>query len=587
MNKTREIGTMLVAGLLCFSASSVLFAGDRAPNVLIVIADDMGWGDLSGHGNESVRTPNLDRLASAGASFERFYVQPVCSPTRAEVLTGLHHPRVGVSGVSRGFERMQPAVKTLGDVFKQQGYSTAAFGKWHNGTQAPYHPKCRGFDEFYGFCSGHWGQYFAPLVDHNGRIEKSNGYLTDELTTHAIDFMRKHKSDPFFILLAYNTPHSPMQVPDRWWQPHAHQQLAQRGTNQSGENIQHTRAALAMCENIDWNVGRLTDAIDAEGLQEDTIVVILSDNGPNGHRWNGEMRGIKGTTDEGGVRSPLFIKWPGRIPAGQVVSPNAAAIDLLPTLCELAEADSPKADGVSLAPLVQGQSTDWPERFVYSHWNGKVSARRGHLVLDHAGRLYDLKQDPGQQQDIADQQPDVAQEFRAAVDTWRREVLDESARSPQPFTVGHRSLQVTQLPARDATATGGIERSSRHPNSSFMTNWTNADETIDWKVDVAESGRFGATLYYSCDASDAGSEVELRSGNSTVSCKVPAHPSELIGAESDRVLRTESYEQDWKALEMGTIDLAQGEGTLTLRALDVVGDEVMDFRLLVLRRIDD
>ena len=228
------------------------------PNVVLFLADDQGWGDLSSHGNTNVRTPNLDALAREGASFTRFFVSPVCSPTRAELLTGRYHPRSGVYATSRGGERLDLDETTIAEVFHAAGYATAAFGKWHNGSQPPYHPNARGFDEFYGFTSGHWGNYFDPPLDHNGRVVRGNGYVTDDFTDRAIRFIEDHRAEPFFVWVAYNTPHSPMQVPDRWWARFEDDDLPRRHRDPGKEHVDHTRAALAMTENIDWNVGRLT-----------------------------------------------------------------------------------------------------------------------------------------------------------------------------------------------------------------------------------------------------------------------------------------------------------------------------------------
>lgn len=277
---------------------------DSGPNVILFLADDQGWGDLSSHGNTNVRTPNLDTLAREGASFTRFFVSPVCSPTRAELLTGRYHPRTGVYATSRGGERLDLDETTIAQIFHAAGYATAAFGKWHNGSQPPYHPNARGFDEFYGFTSGHWGNYFDPPLDHNGRVVRGNGYVTDDFTDRAIRFIEDHRAEPFFVWVAYNTPHSPMQVPDRWWARFEDGDLAQRHRDPGKEHLDHTRAALAMTENIDWNVGRLTGRLAELGLADDTIVVYLTDNGPNGWRWNGGMKGRKGSTDEGASAPP-------------------------------------------------------------------------------------------------------------------------------------------------------------------------------------------------------------------------------------------------------------------------------------------
>jgi len=188
----------------------------RPPNVVLIMADDQGWGDLSVHDNSNLSTPNIDSLARDGAIFERFYVSPVCSPTRAELLTGRYHPRGGVYGTSAGAERLNLDERTIAETFHAAGYATGAFGKWHNGGQHPYHPNARGFDEFYGFTSGHWGHYFDTAMDHNGEFVRGKGFIIDDLTDHAISFIGENVANPFFCYVPYNTPHSPIQVPEEY-----------------------------------------------------------------------------------------------------------------------------------------------------------------------------------------------------------------------------------------------------------------------------------------------------------------------------------------------------------------------------------
>jgi arylsulfatase A-like enzyme len=200
--------------------------------------------------------------------------------------------------------------------------------------QYPYHPNGRGFDEFYGFCSGHWGDYFSPPLEHNGKIVQGEGYVPDDITCKAIDFIEKNKTNPFFLYIPHITPHTPAQVPDKWWDRFEHKEIEMVTDERYTEDIQFTRAVLAMCENIDWNVGRILDKLTETGLEDNTIVIFMNDNGPNSWRWNGGMKGRKGSTDEGGVKSPFFIRWPGHIRSGIEIDQIAAVIDLLPTLAE-------------------------------------------------------------------------------------------------------------------------------------------------------------------------------------------------------------------------------------------------------------
>jgi arylsulfatase A-like enzyme len=207
----------LLATWLCWQPGNCHAQPTRRPNILLILSDDQGWGDLSINGNKNLKTPNIDSMARSGATLDHFYVQPVCSPTRAELLTGRYHPRTGVRGVSQGQERINPNETLLSQLLRLLGYLTGAFGKWHNGSQWPYHPNARGFEEFYGFTSGHWGQYFDPPLEHNGKPARGKGYIADDLTDKALAFIAKNHDRPFFCYVPYNTPHSPFCVPDEYW----------------------------------------------------------------------------------------------------------------------------------------------------------------------------------------------------------------------------------------------------------------------------------------------------------------------------------------------------------------------------------
>ncbi|HSI36760.1 MAG: arylsulfatase [Phycisphaerae bacterium] len=586
--------------LACFCVVVACVSTSAAPpNVLVILTDDQGWGDLSFNGNTNLATPNIDALAKAGASFDRFFVQPVCSPTRAEFLTGRYHPRGGVWDVSTGGERLNLDERTIADVFRGAGYATGCFGKWHNGTQYPFHPRGRGFDEYYGFTSGHWGDYFSPPLDHNGKMVTGNGFIVDDLTDRAIAFIGENaaKKRPFLCYLPIPTPHTPAQVPDAFFKKFDGAELKLRGPRT--ENVAKTRAVLAMCENIDHNVGRVLAKLDALKIAGETIVVYFHDNGPNGPRWNGGMRGVKGSTEEGGVRSPLFIRWPGHVRPGSRIAPIAGAIDLLPTLADLAGiplAGGKARDGVSLGPLLAaGDPTAavmsgkaWPDRVIVNHWNGKVSARSQTHRLDATGKLYDMVADPGQTTDVAAKEPAVAARLTAAVDAYRRDVLGALKRGGQddrPLPVGHAAFPVTQLPARDGVGHGGVRRSASAPNCSFFTNFGGGkDDRITWDVEVATAGKYQAVVYYTCPAADVGATVELSVGPAVVRTKVAeAHDPPLRGQENDRFKReSESYVKDFKPLAVGTLELKAGRATVTLRGVDVPGKSVMDVRMVTL-----
>jgi arylsulfatase A-like enzyme len=589
--RSGKAGRRTISIFFCAALGALPLATQAAPvaqpNVVIILADDQGWGDLSVNGNANLSTPRIDSLAKDGARLDRFYVCPVCSPTRAEFLTGRYHPRGGVHGVSTGGERLNLDEKTIGDTFKAAGYATGAFGKWHNGSQYPYHPNARGFDEFYGFTSGHWGIYFDPPLDHNGKPVKGRGFIADDLTDHAMQFIADNRDHPFFCYVPFNTPHSPMQVPDRFYQKFANADLKLRARNPAQEDVAFTRAALAMCENIDWNVGRILDRLNELKLAERTIVIYFSDNGPNSWRWNGGMKGRKGSTDEGGVRAPFMIRWPGHIPAGTRIPQIAGAIDLLPTLASLAGipmATTKPLDGVSLKPLLLGAVQNWPDRMIFSHWAGKVSVRTQRYRLDDNDHLFDLEADPGQDRNTAADQPEAASRLSKARAQWKAELLPGLEKDTRPFTVGYPQFPNTPLPARDGVPHGGIKRSASAPNSSYFVNWTSTQDSMTWDIEVATAGKYEAVIYYTCPAADTGSTVEMSFLGNRVQGRVSeANDPPLRGAEYDRVPRQgESYVKDFKPLRLGRLELPKGRGLLTLHALSIPGKQVMDVRAVVL-----
>ena len=566
--------------------------GADQPNVIVILTDDQGWGDLSVNGNIAIETPHIDRLAKNGARFQHFYVSPVCSPTRAEFLTGRHHVRCGVYSTSEGGERVNADEIMIGEVFKKAGYRTGAFGKWHSGMQHPYHPNARGFDEFYGFCSGHWGNYFSPMLEHNGQLVQGEGFIIDDLTNRVIECIEGEHTSPFCVYLPYNTPHSPMQVPDRWWNKFKNKEIVQEHSKKKNEKIDHTRAALAMCENIDWNVGRLLSKLRELRLEKNTIVVYFSDNGPNGSRWNDGLRGRKGSTDEGGVRSPLVISWPGVIKAGTVVTQICSAMDLMPTLAELAGVDvvsTKPIDGMSIAPVFLDEKASWPDRTLVHHWKERVSVRTQRFRLDYEGRLYDMDKDPGQHVELKDAQPEVATALQEKADEFRRDMLSEYGKpfDRRPCVIGYEGARLTQVPARDGVGHGNIERSNRFPNDSFFENWTTVDDFISWECEVGATGRYRAEIFYTCPKEDVGSTIELVFRESSLIGKITVpHNPPLAGMENDRFKRMESYVKDFRRMTLGEIQLEEGQGTLMLRAKKIPGDTVMDFRLLLLTRVD-
>lgn len=586
LKKILALSAVLSTLLSCHNTSKKQIE-DVPPNVIIILTDDQGWGDISSSGNVNVATPNIDAIAANGLKFNNFFVQPVCSPTRAELLTDIYHTKLGVYSTSEGGERMKLGVATIADVFKNSGYATAAYGKWHNGMQPPYHPNNRGFQDFYGFCSGHWGNYFSPILEHNGELVKGDGFLADDLVNKGIDFIKHNKERPFFLYLPINTPHSPMQVPESFYNKFKDASLEL--TTSENEDELFTKAALAMVENIDYNVGRLLAELKKEDKLENTIVVFLSDNGPNSVRYNGGLRGIKGSTDEGGVKTVCYMQWPKKISKGTSLNTIAGGIDLLPTLASLADLqfNAKTVDGVDLAnSILNNKAID--DRVLFNYWNGKTSVRTQNFRLDYENRLYNMQADFEQQNDVSDTHQQLKDSLILLKEKWFTQAnLAETKEQKVYFTLGFPQAKYTQLPARDANASGAITRSNKWPNDSFYTNWVSEKDSIFWPLEVVEDGIFEVELYYTCKAENLGTTLQLTLDNTKLEKTVAtSFDPPLVGKEHDKHPRKESYVKEFISLKMGKINLKKGKNNLVLKSPKIVGEQGIDFKLLQFKRVE-
>jgi hypothetical protein len=423
---------------------------------------------------------------------------------------------------------------------------------------------------------------------------RTQGYIVDVCTDRALNFIERNKDQPFFCYVPFTTPHSPWAVPEKYWSRYKNKSIDQRATNADKESLDETRCVLAMMENQDWNVGRVLSKLDELGLRDNTIVLYLSDNGPNSLRWNGNMHGIKGSTHEGGVRSVCYIRWPARLPAGHTVPHIAGAIDLLPTLTALAGiprvGDKP-LDGRDLSPLLLNRETDWPQRTIFTTWAGRLSVRSQRHRLDDQGRLFDIVADPGQTTPLNDREPEIAAQLTAAAQKWRREVLAAADRTaarnrvdPRPIPVGYREFPVTMLPARDGEPRGSVRRSASAPNCSYFVNWTSTDDRMVWLVDVHTTGRYEVVIDYTCPEADAGSQIELSFRNSQLTGRVTPAWDPPLYTNQDTLPRPhgESHMKEFRPLQLGTINLERGTGELMLRALEIPGKSVMHVRRITL-----
>ncbi len=439
----------------------------RRPNVILILTDDQGYGDLSAHGNPVLQTPHLDRLHREGVRFTDFHVSPTCSPTRAALWTGRHEFRSGVTHTILERERLAPDAVTLAQVLKRAGYSTGIFGKWHLGDERAYRPDRRGFDEMLIHGAGGIGQtypgscgdvsgnlYQDPVLLHNRRFEKTSGYCTDVFFDHAMRWMdRVRGRKPFLAYIACNAPHVPWQV------------RAEDAARYAGKVKPPLEKFMGMVANIDDNVGRLLAWLEQRGLDRETLVIFMTDNGSDGGSmlFNAGMRGKKGTPYLGGTRANSLWRWSGVIGPGECRA-LTAHLDVFPTLTELAgarvrESVRSRLEGRSLVPLLADPEGPWPERTLFTHvgrwpkgmrpagWKYRacsVREPRWQLVSPDGGetprwQVFDLLADPGQQMDLAAQRPDVVTRLAARYDAWWDSVqpglVNESAPLPtvNPF----------------------------------------------------------------------------------------------------------------------------------------------------------
>ncbi len=503
------IGLIVPAGLALSGCATELTTSPDAqpPNVILVLTDDQGYGDLSCHGNPILKTPNMDRLYAQSVRLTDFHVDPCCSPTRAALLSGQYSDRTGVWHTILGRSIMRTGTPTLADLFGRAGYRTALFGKWHLGDNYPYRPQDRGFDEVLEFGAGaignmpdYWrNDYFDDTYHRNGKPESQQGYCNDIWFDEAIRFARDNRNRPFFCMVATNLPHYPFFAP---------QELIDRFKTVTDD--QKLRAYYACLASIDDNLGKLMAALEQQGLARNTILIFMSDNGADpwvgpirtddNHfvtsGYNAGMRGGKISEYEGGHRVPCFVRWPaGGIAGGRDVDQLTAHFDWMPTLIEACGLDKPRKtplDGRSLLPLLQGKATNWPDRTVFVH-NQRVDfpvkgknyqAMTGRWRMVNGAELYDIKADPGQKHDVAAAHPQVMKQLRTEYDRWWAS-LHPAHQQYTVIPVGDPDANPTRLTAHDWHGAPCWDQS--HAKRGALRTGT-------WVIDVVRDGEYAVEL---------------------------------------------------------------------------------------------
>lgn len=489
------------------------------PNVLIVITDDQGFGDLGVHGNPVLRTPKLDAFARESVWLKNFYVSPVCSPTRSSLLTGQYNYRTGVVDTYIGRSLMRPDVKTLSEYLASAGYRTGLFGKWHLGDNYPLRPEDRGFQETLWHQGGGLAQpsdppsvnpsmaYFDPVLKANGKEVQTKGYCTDVFTDAAVKFITADSVKPFLAYVSFNAPHGPYQVPVDLAARYTKLDLSANAFPKLGQpwagaklNTDEIARAYGMIENIDSNFGRLLKALEDAKLAENTIVIFLTDNGPGGVRWNGGLRNRKGTVYEGGIRVPCYVRWPAQVKGGRVIDTPLAHIDITPTLlaaCGVPTGDS--FDGRSFERLLTGGPGNWPGRTLFFQWHRgdepekfRAFAARGpqYKLVQAAGtqpgnkwqpkyELFDIQADPFEEKDIAGEKPDMVAQLKREYETWFTDVTRKGFAPPR-IIVGSDRENPLRLSRQDW----------RGPHAGWA-----ADSAGHWEIEIIKPGRYKVRVH--------------------------------------------------------------------------------------------
>ena len=478
---------------------------NKKPNVIIIMTDDQGFGDLGINKNPNIITPNIDQFASESVRFDNFFVSPVCAPTRASLMTGRYSLRTGVRDTYNGGAIMSNTETTIAEILKEADYSTGIFGKWHLGDNYPFRPSEQGFDESLIHLAGGIGQvgdftnyykgntsYFDPILWKNNKKNQYDGYCSDIFAENAVKFIEKNKNKPFFCYLSFNAPHTPLQVPKKYYNmykdldPELGFMDESLASKMSEKDKEDARRIYGMVTNVDDNVGKVLNKLTELGIEEETIIIFMTDNGPQQFRYNSNMKGLKGTVYNGGTRVPFYIKYAEKFKNSKVISRMSAHIDILPTILELCNLKIPsdrKIDGQSLVPLIN--SKPFNDRHLFSYWTRRFPEKYINMSIqndnyklvgnnDYNGKikdfeLYDLIADPLESKNVINQNIEIAKSFKIEMDNSIDDLLSsENIKNPPRIIIGSEFENPTVLNRNDASGERGI--------------WAQNDIYSYWKV---------------------------------------------------------------------------------------------------------
>ena len=508
----------------------------KKPNVIIVITDDQGYGDIGYNGNTHIITPNLDKFAGESIRFNNFNVSPVCAPTRSSLLTGRYSLRTGVTDTYNGGAIMSTNEITLAEIFNDNNYKTGIFGKWHLGDNYPSRPSDQGFQESLIHLSGGIGQvgdftnyykgstsYFDPILWLNNKQKKYDGYCSDVFTDEALKFIEKNKDNQFFCYLSFNAPHTPLQVPDQYFKMYENIDptiVDDKRLNMNKKNILDAKKIYGMVTNIDENFGKVINKLDELNLRENTIVIFLTDNGPQQPRYISNLKGLKSQVYDGGIKVPFYLNYPKIHNEGQDLEFFSAHIDILPTLVKLCDVPVPDdriIDGIDLFD----NKINKLEREFFSYWTRKspelyrnMSLNAGNYKLvgntDYNSpiekfELYNLELDPYETQNIILSQRNTGLEMKSRMDEIYNELINSKNLLNKPrITIGTTNENPTFLNRNDASGQRGI--------------WNQNEVFGFWKVKF-ETGLYNFKFKFNnLDISDG--EMTLELGNNVYRKKV-------------------------------------------------------------------
>ena len=486
------------------------------PNVILIVTDDQGYGDFGFTGNPHVKTPAIDALAKKSVLFDNFYVSPVCSPTRSSLMTGRYSLRTGIRDTYNGGSIMASKEVTIAELLKKANYTTGIFGKWHLGDNYPSRPSDQGFDESLIHLAGGMGQvgdvsnffkgdksYFDPTLWHNNKPQEYTGYCSDIFADNAIDFIEKNKSQPFFCYLSFNAPHTPLQVPEAYYNLYKNidpssgfQKDSKPFVEMSEKDKEDARKVYGMVTNIDDNISKLLKKLETLKIADNTVVIFMTDNGPEQQRYKAGMRGRKSSVYQGGIRVPMLFRYPKLFNGIEKVETMSAHLDILPTIMQVCNLDLPedlKIDGKSLLPLVNDEFWQWKDRSLFFYWTRRYPELYKNMAIQKNNyklvgltnydaeindfQLFNINEDPYEQNNIIAEHIPLALALRNDLDdTYKELTRSSNLINPPKIIIGSKYENPVILNRNDAGGEHSI--------------WKNEEVYGKWRVKIITAGLY-------------------------------------------------------------------------------------------------